>query len=254
MRNPSGQFVGSASSLLAGLVLLTAAHTTVASAQSIDPPGFGPISVKGTQVVRLNVVCFDHTVGYDAPAPCRGEVMFHDAAGKELKRASYDLAGYPSDYLATWRANLSAVAAIGITMGAASYIMGSTLQTGWLAFTLLAWGYVVGYLGVSRLSILVLRRLARIPELMSIIITGIIASGGIAIPLAFEASARGLARFDYSELQVTNWAWSLEQCGRMNLLDSHPMVVFMTISFALLMLAVNSLFCNRELAPVRTGD
>lgn len=92
MRNPSGQFVGSASSLLAGLVLLTAAHTTVASAQSIDPPGFGPISVKGTQVVRLNVVCFDHTVGYDAPAPCRGEVMFHDAAGRELKRASYDLA------------------------------------------------------------------------------------------------------------------------------------------------------------------
>lgn len=161
--------------------------------------------------------------------------------------------GSGAGYLFTC-ANLTAVAAIAIAMGFTSYLMGSTIQTEWLAFTLLVWSYVTGYLGVSRLVILALRRISRVPELLSIIIVAIMASAGIAAPLALEAAARGLARFDYTALQVTNWVWTLEQAGRMNMLVSHPEVVVTTLVFACLMLVVNALLSNQELAPVRTDD
>ena len=55
-----------------------------------DPPGFGPVTINIDQVIRLNVVCFQHSVG-GIPPPCRGEVMFHDAAGGELVHRAYDL-------------------------------------------------------------------------------------------------------------------------------------------------------------------
>lgn len=69
--------------------LLCAASNAALAAN--DPPGFAPVVAKGTQVVALNVNCFEHQVGDYPPNPCRGELMFHDAAGSELKRGSYDL-------------------------------------------------------------------------------------------------------------------------------------------------------------------
>lgn len=56
-----------------------------------DPPGFAPIPVRGSQVVMINVTCFEHAVGTELPAPCSGRVMFHDVAGRSLKEAPYDL-------------------------------------------------------------------------------------------------------------------------------------------------------------------
>jgi hypothetical protein len=66
------------------------AAATQASAPS-DPPGFAPVTLKGSQVIFLNVSCFDHPVGDLLPNRCRGETMFHDAAGRVLKVDSYDL-------------------------------------------------------------------------------------------------------------------------------------------------------------------
>jgi hypothetical protein len=78
---------------LGTLVLTVAAGllAATASAQAVDPPGFAPLTLKGTQVIRLNVLCFDHEVGSMLPAACRGEVMFHDAAGREIKSGRYEL-------------------------------------------------------------------------------------------------------------------------------------------------------------------
>ncbi len=56
-----------------------------------DPPGFGLVSMRAGQTLRLNVFCFDHPVGAVPPNPCRGIVMFHDGAGHELKRSAYEL-------------------------------------------------------------------------------------------------------------------------------------------------------------------
>ncbi len=73
------------------LMLLSGVAARPASAE-VDPPGFAPVPLKGAQTIRLNVLCFEHQVGYDAPATCRGTVMFHDATGRELKRGTYELA------------------------------------------------------------------------------------------------------------------------------------------------------------------
>lgn len=76
--------------LVTVVVALAAAGSAPAAAAS-DPPGFAPVALRGTQVIALNVNCFDHQVGDYPPNPCRGELMFHDAAGRELKRGTYDL-------------------------------------------------------------------------------------------------------------------------------------------------------------------
>ena len=91
MRNPDTRRQSFVSRLLTGVALVTATGLAPAAAQTIDPPGFAPVTLKGTQIIRLNVLCFEHGVGYDAAAPCRGDVMFHDANGRELKRGTYDL-------------------------------------------------------------------------------------------------------------------------------------------------------------------
>ncbi len=77
------------STILVILVALFGSSPVLAAGS--NPPGFAPITVKSSQTIRLNVVCFDHSVGTSQPQNCRGDLMFHDAAGRELKRASYEL-------------------------------------------------------------------------------------------------------------------------------------------------------------------
>jgi hypothetical protein len=56
-----------------------------------DPPVFGMATLRGDQVMRVNLTCFNHDVNGYPPNPCTGTVMFHDVAGKELRRAEYAL-------------------------------------------------------------------------------------------------------------------------------------------------------------------
>jgi hypothetical protein len=56
-----------------------------------DPPGFGLVTVRSDQIIRLNVACFSHNIGATPPDPCRGELMFHNAAGAVVARGTYDL-------------------------------------------------------------------------------------------------------------------------------------------------------------------
>lgn len=73
-------------------VLAFALGAAAPAAAAGDPPAFAPVSVSGTQTIALNVTCFEHAVGSEtAPGPCRGEIMFHDAAGRSLKEGAYDL-------------------------------------------------------------------------------------------------------------------------------------------------------------------
>ena len=75
--------------LLLGTMITVVIGTASASAQDAlsNPPAFAPVSVKGGQIIRLNVVCFEHEVGGFPPSPCRGEFMFHDASGRDIKAA-----------------------------------------------------------------------------------------------------------------------------------------------------------------------
>ena len=68
----------------AGALVVGAAWTTlVAFDPQPDPPAFGVISITPDQTIRVNAVCSEHGVK-GAPAPCRAELMFHDAAGNVL--------------------------------------------------------------------------------------------------------------------------------------------------------------------------
>ena len=68
----------------AGALVVGAAWTTlVAFDPQPDPPAFGVISITPDQTIRLNAVCSEHGVK-GTPAPCRAELMFHDAAGNVL--------------------------------------------------------------------------------------------------------------------------------------------------------------------------
>lgn len=57
-----------------------------------EPPGFGFISFSRDQTVRMHVSCPAHAVGLETiPPPCRGVVMFHDAAGNMVEGATVAL-------------------------------------------------------------------------------------------------------------------------------------------------------------------
>jgi len=62
-----------------------------AVARRSDPPAFGIVNIVSSQAVRLNVVCSQHGVNGAPPDPCRGRLMFHDAAGNDLQVVPYVL-------------------------------------------------------------------------------------------------------------------------------------------------------------------
>lgn len=56
-----------------------------------DPPGFGLVPVRSSQVMRVRVGCFAHPIDGIPPDPCRGAIMFHDALGNVVGRGTYAL-------------------------------------------------------------------------------------------------------------------------------------------------------------------
>ena len=86
-----GSRTGKGAAIAAMLALLTAGGVAAADEPNIDPPGFAPVTLHLAQAIRLNVTCFEHDVGAVEPSRCTGELMFHDAKGRELKRQPYAL-------------------------------------------------------------------------------------------------------------------------------------------------------------------
>ena len=75
----------------AAIVLGTFCGTAGAFNPQPDPPAFGIVSINPDQTIRLNVVCWEHSVGRSPPDPCSGELMFHDTAGNVVARQVYRL-------------------------------------------------------------------------------------------------------------------------------------------------------------------
>ena len=64
-----------------------------------DPPGFGIVSINPDQTIRLNLVCWAHEVEGLPPAPCSGELMFHDNAGNVVAIQAVKLAPGGTTYV-----------------------------------------------------------------------------------------------------------------------------------------------------------
>ena len=57
------------------------------------------VGILPDQTIRLNVVCYEHPIGETPPDPCRGELMFHNAAGGVLARRFVSLKPGESAFL-----------------------------------------------------------------------------------------------------------------------------------------------------------
>jgi hypothetical protein len=69
----------------AGALIVGAAWTTLSAFDpQPDPPAFGVVSITPDQTIRLNAVCSEHGVNGFPAAPCKAELMLHDAAGNVL--------------------------------------------------------------------------------------------------------------------------------------------------------------------------
>ena len=79
-------------SLAAAVTLAGVAATAVAFNPQPDPPAFGIVSIIGSQTIRINVVCYQHRVIDVPPGPCRGVLLLHDDAGRDLASMAVDLA------------------------------------------------------------------------------------------------------------------------------------------------------------------
>jgi hypothetical protein len=79
--------------LAAGWAVVIGAASGTANAfnPQPDPPAFGIVSINPDQTIRLNIVCWEHDVAGLPPAPCSGELMFHDMAGNIVARQSVRL-------------------------------------------------------------------------------------------------------------------------------------------------------------------
>ncbi|MEX0818293.1 MAG: hypothetical protein WD070_01835 [Pirellulaceae bacterium] len=150
-------------------------------------------------------------------------------------------------------ANLLTLIIVAVTAGVIAELEGFAAARGnfdWLLFVTLAGAYVVVFLGVGRLFVLLLRQLGRVSMLLSVLINLFLAVIGVALPLFFQAWLEGYSRMSYSMVQMTNWAWTLEEAADGNLL-SLSIVPTLVFSSAAVVFLLNLLFAIYEVEQVR---
>jgi hypothetical protein len=130
-----------------------------------------------------------------------------------------------------------------------------TLNNGSLYwFGALLCGYCTLYLGAGRLLILWLRRYLSFGLLLPLLLHGLLALLGAAIPVFAQAWIMGFADFDtYTELQVTNWFWTLAEAADGNN-PTIPSVTLLVVGGALGMLLVHLILAAGEVEQVRQEE
>jgi len=110
-------------------------------------------------------------------------------------------------------ANLTALTALAV---GAMKCCGEPAAVGFAAadfdlFALLAWSYVVAYLGFGRLLIVLARRWAFVPMAAALLIQIILVLAGIGVPILIDALAPGNGLGGYSSHHRTNPFWTLKE-------------------------------------------
>lgn len=118
-----------------------------------------------------------------------------------------------------------------------------------IKFAVLAWGYLVGYLGIGRLMILAGRRFFTVPPMVGVLVQLIMILGSClgCVSLAILTSNRADAD-QYGPIQLPNWIWSLYEQGGS---DGVPIEYVMIVAaFALAIIAINALEASKEFLAV----
>lgn len=118
-------------------------------------------------------------------------------------------------------------------------------------FSLLLVAYVALYLGVGRMIVLLLRRYLEFGLLLPLLVNVLLVGLGAALPTFLQAWVMGFANFDvYTDLQVTNWMWTLMEVADKGILPT-PIVPIVVTSAAAGVFLINLLLAGREVAQVR---
>lgn len=116
-------------------------------------------------------------------------------------------------------------------------------------FCTLLWSYVTIYLGVGRMAILLLRRVSDFGLAAAVMIHCLLMVGGCAIPYFFSFWLNEYRAVEYSELQVSNWSWTLGEALRSGS-NVWPVLIPVVVT-AIVVLAVNLVLAAREVDATR---
>jgi hypothetical protein len=149
--------------------------------------------------------------------------------------------------------NLFSICLIAITLGTIGSMTGfrgGPSDVAFFVFIGMCFGYVATYLGIGRLLLLLARRYVRIGVVAAFLMQSGLAVAGVAIPAFFQAWFQGYQNLTYTDLQATNWLWTLVQTINNNLL-LFPAVPILVGTGALVTVVLNLAFAMAEVAQVR---
>jgi hypothetical protein len=86
----------------------------------------------------------------------------------------------------------------------------------WTCLAVCLLGYVAGYLGATRLIIVAGRRFTYVGMPAAFLCHLLLIGGGVLVPLLLQRAVTGwsYSNFNYSMIQIPNWAWTLIEIGR----------------------------------------
>jgi hypothetical protein len=145
------------------------------------------------------------------------------------------------------------VALVAIMLGHVYSVDDTPQLDEWIPVAVCVFGYVAGYLGLTRVLILIARRITPVSMLTTFLCHIIVATGGVLFPLLLQAlvSWGNFTSFEYTTLQLPNWIWTLYET-----IDAPgtglPQSAFLIIgAFGGAMLLVNLVVTAREVEHVR---
>lgn len=121
-----------------------------------------------------------------------------------------------------------------------------------LLVTCVTTAYALFYLGLARLVLLALRKLAPFGPGSAFILTLLLAILGCLFPFVFGGLIGGFASQDYSLLQVTNWWWTLAEIA-----DDDPIAIQLSlpiiVGLTCLVMLMNMVQASEEIGLVRVA-
>jgi len=91
---------------------------------------------------------------------------------------------------------------------------GGVEDTKLLQFAVLIFSYVAGYLGVSRLLVVLIRQKIEVTLFLSFALTFLIAVSGAIFPFIVDLVAQDFGTPQYGIVHTTNWAFTLYECAQ----------------------------------------
>jgi hypothetical protein len=120
----------------------------------------------------------------------------------------------------------------------------------WIIVLLVA--YFAAYLGATRLLVMLARQVASVGMVFSLLVSTFLILAGMAGPWLFQYWLFGYQNEQYTELQITNWAWTLMEAAEDDITD-HILAPIVVIAGGLLIFVLNVILSAREIAQVRTA-